>query len=356
MVSINTFGGAFKGGGERYVVELSNALGNAGWTVGVASIGGYTNSKILVEVDGHSQLGLRSLARAFRSHSLVHVHQLNSPGFDLALLAKAIWRHPIVLTDHGGGLPAAGRAFGKSRLRYVDAAALVSPFSANDIDPNSQLRRRNIIWGGGDHLPKTLQKLDRSYTFGYVGRLLPHKGVHIALAALPPGASMVIAGQVRDQTYFEKLQQLSRGLDVDFILDPDDEAISRLYNSVDCLLSPSVSEYENQLYARPELLGIAALEALAAGTPVIGSDVGGLAELLQSAGQRVVEAGNVAAWQKALSESITLDASNIDGSQYTWQRVAESVVESYNAVLADSPPKQFPRDSRGLGNPHDAKH
>ncbi|MEG8058670.1 glycosyltransferase, partial [Sphingomonas sp. 22L2VL55-3] len=173
-----------------------------------------------------------------------------------------------------------------------------------------------IIFGGGDHLPSA-EPLGERYTFGFVGRLLPHKGAHIVISALPADASIIIAGQARDE-YYEHLKNLAHGKNVTFIEDASDVIVASIYRSIRFLLVPSVEQYGAQTYARPELLGLVALEALAAGTPVIGSDVGGLSQVLRTAGQRVLPPGDIQAWAEGLSAALTGEPPTVPSVDFTW--------------------------------------
>lgn len=213
----------------------------------------------------------------------------------------------------------------------MNAGAFVSAWSRADVDPAGIIKRHDVILGGGDHLPHA-EPLIRSYDFGFVGRLLPHKGPHVALAALPAGTSMILAGQARDADYLQELQQLAKGKDVTFVEDASDAFVASLLKSVRYLLVPSVARYLDQVYSRPELLGLVALEALAAGTPVIGSDVGGLGEVLYAARQIAVEPGNVEAWRERLYEALSNPRAALDRSSFTWDAVAARCEALYAAL------------------------
>lgn len=334
LVTLAAFGGQTKGGGERYVSELARALPSAGWDAPIVAIPKLGDARLIM-ADSSETIMLREFWRLARDADLIHVHQLNSTGFDLAALARIRYGTPIVLTDHGGGIRTPGRVLGRQRLRLVSAAGYVSAWSARDVDPRGTVRRAKVIWGGGDHLPKA-EPFPRRYNFGFVGRMLPHKGIHILLEALPAEASLVIAGQARDRAYLAELRELAGDKDVTFMIDSADEDVARVHRSIDYLVLPSVSAYREARYTRPELLGLVALEALAAGTPVIGSDVGGLGELLRHAHQVHVEPGNAAAWRDALLHALGTTPTSAVGSKFTWNAVAHACATLYEETLADT--------------------
>ncbi len=112
----------------------------------------------------------------------------------------------------------------------------------------------------------------------YVGRLVYEKGVHVLLDAVPrvladePRARFVIAG---DGYYAgvlrEKASNMELGHAVSFAGRISDQERDALYAGADVVVFPS-------LY---EPFGIVALEGMARGTPVVASDTGGLAEVIQ---------------------------------------------------------------------------
>ncbi|MDQ1184133.1 glycosyltransferase family 4 protein [Agrobacterium larrymoorei] len=330
FVTLEVFGGAKKGGGERYVTELARAARNRGLTVDVVVVRSLREFAELGDLDEPAHaISFWNFVTRVRTCDVVHVHQLNTPGFDYSVILAKLFRKLLVLTDHGGGVLTPGRVLGRARLRMLDAAAFVSDWSRQDVDPRGLVARHAIILGGGNHLPEA-QPLKRRYDFGFVGRLIPHKGAHIAIEALPEGRSLIIAGQAREAKYFEVLKQLAAGKDVTFVSDASDAMVANLHKSVNYLLVPSVDKYGNQTFSRPELLGIVALEALAAGTPVIGSNLGGLGEVLKLAGQQAVTPGDVGEWRHALILSDGISPEQLRCADFTWDAVAQRCEELYS--------------------------
>lgn len=332
FVTLEVFGGAKKGGGERYVTELARAARARGLTVDIAVVRSMRDFAELRDLDAPSlPISPRRFFNLVRQCDIVHVHQLNTPGFDYAALLAKLLRKPLVLTDHGGGALTPGRALGRLRLRLVNAAGFVSAWSRQDLDPTGIIKQNTVIMGGGDHLPPAAP-LERGYDFGFIGRLVPHKGAHIAIEALPSGRSLIVAGQARDPAYFASLQHLARGKDVTFLSDATDDLVASLHRSMGFLLVPSVEHYQGRDFSRPELLGLVALEALAAGTPVIGSNVGGLGELLKMAGQITVAPGDVIRWHQALFGAADSRIPCVTTAAFTWDAVAQKCINLYKAL------------------------
>ena len=112
----------------------------------------------------------------------------------------------------------------------------------------------------------------------FLGRLVPEKGVQILLAALPsvvrraPGVRLVVAGHGHYEDYLRNLADwLGVREQVDFIGYVDDQGRNQLLEQSWVAAFPS-------LY---EPFGIVALEAMAAGVPVIVSDTGGLSDIVE---------------------------------------------------------------------------
>ena len=109
----------------------------------------------------------------------------------------------------------------------------------------------------------------------YFGRLEYEKGVHDAIAALPrirlshPGTTLTIAGDGTQQDWLTDVARKNKVLKaVRFVGRADHDELLALLHRVDAAVLPS--HYEP--------FGIVALEAIAAGTPLVTTNVGGLGE------------------------------------------------------------------------------
>ena len=129
-------------------------------------------------------------------------------------------------------------------------------------------------------------------TFGYVGTLAPHKGVHILLQAMqriPPETCRlhIFGSDSHYGDYGKMLKELATGLDITFHGSLDRASIGSAFAKLDCLVMPSL-----WLENSPVVIQ----EAFAAGVPVIASGQGGMAELVQDGRSgRLFPAGDVSA-------------------------------------------------------------
>ena len=144
-----------------------------------------------------------------------------------------------------------------------------------------------MIWNAAAPRPAgTLAERRGPFTFGFLGRLVPEKGLGVLLQAcrsLPPqGWRLRIAGRAPDGA--PDFRKEAEGLPVEFVGFTEPGAF---LDGVDVLVAPSI-------WAEP--FGLTVVEAFAAGAPVIGSDQGAIGELAGCLGEEwVVPAGDVGA-------------------------------------------------------------
>lgn len=175
----------------------------------------------------------------------------------------------------------------------------------------------------------------------FVGRLVREKGVQILLQAMPmvraevPDARLVVVGggYRAHLEEFVRFCHLERAVQfTGFIPDAD---LLRLYRVADVAIYPS-------LY---EPFGIVALEAMAAGTPVVVSDAGGLKEVVRHEETGIVTwAGNPEslAWgilrvlhDPAGARRRAQNARKTVLREFHWARIARQTQQVYKRVWAE---------------------
>lgn len=124
---------------------------------------------------------------------------------------------------------------------------------------------------------------DGSFTIGYVGRLLPMKGLPDLLAAmkhLSTSFRLSIVGNGPDLPRLQQVvQYLEIGSRVDFHPAVSSSEVADVFFGVDVLVLPSrTTAFWKEQYGR------VLIEAMACGTPVIGSSSGAIPEVLGDTG------------------------------------------------------------------------
>jgi len=181
---------------------------------------------------------------------------------------------------------------------------------------------------------------ERQFTIGYIGRIVPEKGLQILLraAALLEGdwrLRLVGGGSAR-----EEMEALARSLGIGnriaFIGQLPSTDLPAEYHKLDALVLPSLT--------RPnwkEQFGRVLVEAMAGGVPVIGSDSGAIPGVIGDAGLIVPESDveALAVALRDLRDQPALRAELVEKgrarllARFTHERIAEATVGVYGEML-----------------------
>jgi glycogen(starch) synthase len=175
------------------------------------------------------------------------------------------------------------------------------------------------------------------------GRVQYEKGFQTLVHALPevrlavPGVRAVLAGR---GSYLAELHETARAVGVDDICDfpgflPDDELKALLHRATMAVI-PSIYEP----------FGIVALEAMAAGAPVVAAASGGLVEVIDSTGAGVLFPPGDAGALSGVVRGLLADpgalvaqqraATALLASTYTWDAVAAATGPVYERAIASA--------------------
>lgn len=177
---------------------------------------------------------------------------------------------------------------------------------------------------------------------GYVGRLEPHKGVHVLLDAVArePRLHVRLAGAGPQRPELEASASRAGIADrVRFLGALDQAELPDFYRSVDVLAVPSLTTD-----SWVEQYGRVAVEAMACGTPVVASDSGALPDVVAGAGV-LVPPGDAAALASALVELATDPRRRAElrelglarAAETSWDRVAAAYDRMYHLAAHDLP-------------------
>lgn len=233
-----------------------------------------------------------------KSYQLVHAHYTFPSGF-LAILFKKLFGCRMVVTAHGGDIDKMARKsdrlfqLTKKILHTADHVIavgeelrekIVDEFSvpAEKVSIINMGVNREIFKPYGKR--KTREELGISAeekVILFVGNILEQKGVlqlvdaFTAIRGQDDRVTLRIIGAEKDYFFKKKLDEMiaegNLQESVQFLGVMEQREIARWMCAADCLVLPS----------HIEGFGLVALEAMACGTPVVGSDAGGLKYLLQ---------------------------------------------------------------------------
>ena len=352
------------GGGERYPLELARALARHVdcelVTFGPRADAWRDASGLRVRVL-RARLHLRAhpahplargLVRALRPADVVHTHHMRSAPSRVAALTALVrrvttadGRGATAVTDHG--LP--GADWRGLLPRLFDRFLMVSAYSARELA--TPPARTRIVYGGAD--PTRFFPDDHVSRRGvlFVGRLTPHKAVDRLIEALPEESELRVAGSAGhdprppERDYPGLLRSLAAGRRVEFLGAVADSQLPALYRSAQVFALPSVhvTRYGREV-AVSELLGLAAIEAMASGTPVVASRVGGLPEVVEEGVTGfLVEPGNVEELRarltevlgdKQLAQRLGRNARERVLETFTWDACAERCLAAYSELAS----------------------
>ena len=177
----------------------------------------------------------------------------------------------------------------------------------------------------------------------FVGRILPHKGIHDLISAISPAVPLRIVGQPMDADYLRSLKDLVCGKQVTFVHDADDTALVGEYRRAACVVLPSVYRTpDGRTTQVPELLGQTLLEAMACGRPVICTEVASMPEVVvhQENGfvvppgdpRALARAIDLVCVDRALAESMGRAGRQRVLEHFRWEQVVDRCLEAYAAA------------------------
>ena len=246
------------------------------------------SGKLAGYVSFYSRLLYRLL---FRNYDLIYVHTVTFPIIPLRI-AASVKRLPLVFNVHGDDVLPSNTLKKKlkslSKALLPEAKLVVSPseyFRGVVLREFPGVRAENVFVSpsGGvasrffvQHKPSD----DSTLHLGYVSRIDPGKGWDVLLKAVAAlktkeiKCHLTIIGRGSEVGAMEKM---IRDLDLEECVEylgpkPQDE-LPGLYSSFDLFIFPSVRSAES--------LGLVGLEAMAAGTPVAGSDMAGISSYVE---------------------------------------------------------------------------
>jgi len=332
------------GGGERYAEELSRAM-SLQVNVRFVSFGPQeirekispTFERIILKTRTAKKMTPFSegLLGVLRGATVIHCHQYYVLPTFIAALFGRFSRKKIFISDLGGsGWTPAYRI---DQSRWIEQHLPISLYAAKRLPGTN--RQYTVIYGGVDtsfHTMRKEQKHDGSVVF--LGRILPHKGVHYLIDGLPDDIELKIIGPVDDNAYLERLKRGAKGKKVTFLCNLSDGEIADHLRIAMALVHPTPVD-ENGDAGINELFGLAPVEAMASGCVPVLSAAASLPELIQDgiSGMLVQPNKPMEIWnalQKLqknpeLWRKLSLEARDRVEKKFTWQQVVHRCFDAY---------------------------
>lgn len=277
----------------------------------------------------------RDLERIFEEHrfDVLHLHEPLIPS--ISLLATR-WDVPKVATFHAASARSLGYALARPwlarRLSTISVRIAVSEAAERLVSryfPGEHVRIPNGLDVSTFRDAKPDESLLTLKPFVlFVGRPEPRKGLEVAVGAsailrdLQPDVGLVVAGPTAKDVpdWVHALGPVS------------DERLPGVYAAADVFCAPSLSG---------ESFGIVIAEAMAAGTPVICSDLPGYKEAAAGAAlhapagdpQRTAELLASVLDEPATSRGL-VDAGRARAAQLDWARLCDQVLDTYRRAVS----------------------
>lgn len=337
------------GGGERYALELARHIADLVPTrlvtfgtkrarlrlgsleVHVLRLRGHVKG---YEVNPISEM----LPVALIGADVIHAHHYKSTLTNTCIVQGRGLRKKVFVTDHNsGGWNVADRL----RLhRGVTRFLAVSEFSAQRFPCFDG--RTSTIYGGVD--PRLFHPAgcppDRDVV--YVGRLHHFKGVDVLLDALDDDLVLDVYGPAYDLAYREELRRRAVGKRVTFHRPPAQHELVSAYQRARVAALPSVYESRFGPPCPGEFFPLVLLEAMACGTPVVGTDVGGIREIIEDGVNGFLVPPNdpialggairTIVENERLRKELSAHARATVCERFTWSAVARRCVAAYGLL------------------------
>lgn len=229
--------------------------------------------------------------RKLRNMDVIHV-QWPIPNGLGAIFLKKIYGIPYINTIHGEEVHLSKRYHLLFALRWLvnNSSKTITNSTATRkfcLEAGLDGEKIDVIPFGVDtdfFRPLNVYKDENIFQILSVGYLIERKGFEYLIRAIPmvlkehENVRLTIVGSGPLESYLKALiYELGLSDYVEIIKNVSDEKLLTIYNSADLFVLPSIVDSQGNT----EGLGVVLLEAMACGLPVIGSDVGGISDIIQ---------------------------------------------------------------------------
>jgi glycosyltransferase involved in cell wall biosynthesis len=287
--------------------------------------------------------GVRKIRREGDEHDVVDAHYFYPDGVAVALLSKVL-RKPFLITARGSDINLLPQFAIPRRLIRWAAARASALVTVSDALRTGLLKlgvdddKVHVVRNGVDlelFAPRDRARCKSRLGVGAmtllsVGNLVALKGHDLVIRALPmlPGYELLVVGEGELRASLEALADALRVADrVRFLGAVQQSELVDLYNAADALVLASSRE------GMPNVV----LEAMACGTPVVATAVGGVPEVVQGAAAGVLveerDPGAIAAGIRRLFDPYPdRSATRRIAESFSWSNAVASLDRLYREV------------------------
>jgi len=291
--------------------------------------------------------------------NFIHCHWVIPQGFFVALL-NSLSGIPYLLTAHGGDVYSFRKnSFIRRCSNYALKRAITCTVNSK---PTGQAVRNirsdariQVVPMGVDtrrfHPEKSKPKIKEDLNIQdlfllAVGRFAEKKGFKYLIQAMPeilnkrPLVKLVIIGFGPQEEELKKVvRQLSLENNVLFVGSKEGEELAEYFATADIFIGPSIVTDSGDTEGQ----GVVFLEAMASGTAVIASDVGGVKDIVrnretgllipQKNPEAIAEKTLLLMNDQELRNQLALNGRNLAKSEYSWETIAERFLETYKQII-----------------------
>ncbi len=283
--------------------------------------------------------------------TIIHSHWILPHGLIGAILS-ALFNIPHVSSVHGTDLSILNKSgllkiYLKFLTMHTDMITTNSSFTMNHISNNTDCPLKIIPMGVSKEWLETEIPMHKERPYKqiiFVGRLIPLKGVHTLISAIDIinkrnyNIRLVIIGKGPELKscilQVEKLQLSDMVIFKDFV---SHDKLKKYYIESDLFVLPS-----QEINGQTEGLGVVLLEAMAVGIPVIGSNTGGIPDIIKdNVNGLLVKPGDPEDLAKAIinifeNETLADDFRKAGRKtieeKFSWEIIADSFIEVYRGI------------------------
>jgi len=347
---------SFVGGGERFAEELARAMAQRDDVdeVKLVSFGprGFRErplpklERVILRSwtrDKMTPFSLKLFAE-LRGADVIHCHQYFVLPTFLAALQGRLQHSRVFVSDLGGGGWTPGYQIDQSR--WITAHLPISSYAARSLSGRNA--RHEVIHGGVDlerFPPRSAAVHDGSVVF--LGRILPHKGIHVLVEGLPAEMTLHVIGPAPDRDYLSRLTQLAAGKNVRFHHGMSDAEVAGRLRRAMALVHPTPVDASGSAGVN-ELFGLALVEAMACGCPVVASATASLTEIVRHEVNGLLVPPNDASAITGALQRLAFDpelwkrlcAGAIEtAARFSWPGAALRCLEAYDSAAEVAQPR-----------------